>query len=151
MRMAMDMSETDRIQWFIQGLNRDLRSKCQFQPNGHSWTDIDKLIEFGAAEAHKIDDSDSDTDRPVLNTVHAPAKRPFPFKKGNGNGKRHRSEKGQKGKPSGYNSDKKKKQRDSSICGLCNSKLDLDGFEGDSNKAFRYHLKTCSKVDGPKR
>ena len=45
-RTAKDLSVTDQISWFIEGLSSSLKSKCVVDHQGKDWQSLDALIEF---------------------------------------------------------------------------------------------------------
>eukprot|EP00983_Pelagomonas_calceolata_P004893 160692-Pelagomonas_calceolata.AAC.1 len=53
-RQAQDMSMTDQISWFIDGLQSDLISHCAVQPSGHPWHSLSDLVRFAIGEEARM-------------------------------------------------------------------------------------------------
>ena len=51
---AIDMSQTDLIQWFLKGLNDQIRPLCMTNYMGQQWGTLDELIEYSHAMETRI-------------------------------------------------------------------------------------------------
>jgi len=53
-KRAEDMSMTDHITWFIDGLHPDLIRTCAVQPNGQPWQNVTNLAHFALGEEARM-------------------------------------------------------------------------------------------------
>jgi hypothetical protein len=53
-RQAEDMSISDQIAWFIDGLSFELIATCAVQPNGQPWQDLSALAQFAVGEEARL-------------------------------------------------------------------------------------------------
>ena len=53
-KQAKDMSMTDQITWFLDGLQPDLVAHCAVQPDGQPWTSLIELAKFAHGEEARL-------------------------------------------------------------------------------------------------
>ena len=51
---ATDMHEVDKIWWFLQGMNTNLRAMCAVDSKGQAWTNLQDLVEFALGQEQRM-------------------------------------------------------------------------------------------------
>lgn len=62
-RQVQDMSVTEQVFWFINGLKGDLVAACAVQPNGQPWHNLQDLVEFALGAEARLKAVRAVTDR----------------------------------------------------------------------------------------
>jgi hypothetical protein len=74
-RQAADLSVTDQIVWFIEGLSNPLKEMCVVDANGRDWVSLEELMDYANGAEQKLTvNQKSNKALKSLNYVHPQAK-----------------------------------------------------------------------------